>query len=120
MWLAKHSLAKQSDRVSRRGSALLWSYCNDKQLAFSSGGCSLDGKFFVFTLLSMVRPRKPDPELRSKLLQVRVHEVEHETFQAAAKGVGLALSSWVRTRLLEAAKKDLRPNAEPPAKRRSS
>lgn len=56
----------------------------------------------------MARPRKAQTEARGKLMQVRVQEREHVQFKEAAEQAGLELSSWVRERLLQAAKKELR------------
>jgi uncharacterized protein (DUF1778 family) len=56
----------------------------------------------------MARPRKEKTEVRGALLQVRVLDDERELFRKAAKESGLEVSSWVRERLLQAAKKELR------------
>jgi len=45
---------------------------------------------------------------RAKLLQVRVLEREYSFFKEAAEESGLDLSAWVRERLLQAARKELR------------
>lgn len=44
---------------------------------------------------------------KARYLQVRVDEPEKAAFDAAARGKGLDLSSWVRPRLREAAIKDM-------------
>jgi len=60
----------------------------------------------------MARPRKPKGHGRDKLLQVRVQGREYVSFKEAAESSGLDLSAWVRERLLQAAKKELRPYKE--------
>lgn len=56
----------------------------------------------------MARPKKKAAETRGKMLQVRLQGREYETFKGAAAKSGLDLSGWVRERLRQAAKKDLR------------
>jgi uncharacterized protein (DUF1778 family) len=56
----------------------------------------------------MARPRKEKTEVRGSLLQVRIQEQERELFKQAAKQSGLEVSGWVRERLLQAARKELR------------
>jgi predicted HicB family RNase H-like nuclease len=53
------------------------------------------------------RPRKPPESTKSRYLQVRVQEVEHTSFAAAAELSGLDVSAWVRTTLRAAARKQL-------------
>jgi uncharacterized protein (DUF1778 family) len=55
----------------------------------------------------MARPHKPAGTARDKYLQVRVQELEYSTFKDAADQSGLDLSSWVRERLRQAAKKEI-------------
>lgn len=57
----------------------------------------------------MVRPRKPEGETRERLLQVRVLEREYATFKDAAEQSGLDLSAWVRERLIQASRKEVKP-----------
>jgi predicted HicB family RNase H-like nuclease len=56
----------------------------------------------------MARPPKKKEESRAKLMQVRVQDREYETFKEAAERAGLDLSAWVRERLRNAARKDLK------------
>ena len=56
----------------------------------------------------MARPPKAEGMARAKLLQVRVLEREYSFFKSAAEESGLDLSAWVRKRLLQAARKELR------------
>jgi hypothetical protein len=56
----------------------------------------------------MARPLKDKAEVRARLMQVRVQEREYEQFKQAAGQAGLDVSGWVRERLLQAAKKELR------------
>lgn len=65
-------------------------------------------KILVVTLTDMARPAKPEGQARDKLLQVRVLAREYESFRGAAEGCGLDLSSWVRERLLQAARREQR------------
>src|SRR3990172_12278176 len=53
------------------------------------------------------RPPKGPEASRSHYLQVRVQEVERDSFAAAAELSGLDVSSWVRTTLRAAARKEL-------------
>jgi hypothetical protein len=56
----------------------------------------------------MGRPKKEKDASRAKLMQVRLKENEFDEFKAAAELSGLELSSWVRERLLRAARKESR------------
>lgn len=56
----------------------------------------------------MARPKKISGQARDKLLQVRVLEREYSSFKGAAEESGLDLSSWVRERLLQAARREKR------------
>jgi uncharacterized protein (DUF1778 family) len=56
----------------------------------------------------MARPLKPEGQARAKLLQVRVQDKEYERFRRAADQNGLDVSAWVRERLLQAARKELK------------
>jgi len=60
-------------------------------------------------LCSTVPPMKPKGQNLQfpKPLQVRVAPEQHAQFVKAAQASGLTLSAWARTRLLQAAKKDL-------------
>ncbi len=56
----------------------------------------------------MARPKKPKGEARSKLMQVRVQIGEYANFRKAAGASGLDVSAWVRERLIQAVRKELR------------
>jgi len=56
----------------------------------------------------MARPKKPKGDARSKLMQVRVQPAEYQSFQKAADASGLDLSGWVRERLIQAVRKEVR------------
>jgi len=56
----------------------------------------------------MARPRKPEGQTRERLLQVRVLEKEYSSFKEAAEQSGLDLSAWVRERLVQALRKELK------------
>lgn len=56
----------------------------------------------------MPRPPKPQGQARDKLLQVRVKQREYASFKEAAEESGLDLSAWVRERLLQAARQEMR------------
>jgi hypothetical protein len=56
----------------------------------------------------MARPTKPEGEAREKLLQVRLLEREYADFKEAADQSGLDLSAWVRERLRQAVRRELR------------
>jgi len=59
----------------------------------------------------MARPKKDTEKARGRLMQIRLKESEYDEFKAAAGLSGLELSSWVRERLLRAAKKESRDRA---------
>ena len=61
----------------------------------------------------MARPRKDEGKARDRLMQVRLKESEYDEFREAADSSGLELSSWVRERLLIAAKRDLKQQKKP-------
>ena len=63
----------------------------------------------------MARPSKTEGEARDKLMQVRLRDAEYKTFREAADSSGLDLSAWVRERLRQAARKDLRAAKDDPA-----
>jgi hypothetical protein len=73
---------------------------------------TLDNQFFIITVTLMARPKKPDGESREKLMQVRVQDSEHKLFKSAAIKSGLDLSSWVRERLLQAARRETARNVK--------
>jgi len=54
------------------------------------------------------RPKIPINQRKGLFLQVRVDEAEREAFGKAAAVNGLDTSSWVRLRLRESAKRDLK------------
>jgi len=56
----------------------------------------------------MGRPRKQEGETRERILQVRLQDAEYDQFKEAAESCGLDLSAWVRTKLIQQARKDLR------------
>ena len=62
----------------------------------------------------MARPQKPDIETRKKLLQVRLLQGEYDVFKQAAESAGLDLSAWVRERLRQAARRDLKAARDDP------
>ena len=55
----------------------------------------------------MARPKKTAGTTKGRFLQVRVDGAEKAVFDRAAKEAGLDTSAWVRTRLREAARKEL-------------
>jgi hypothetical protein len=61
----------------------------------------------------MGRPKKHAGTARDKLMQVRVRQREYGEFKNAADSAGLDLSSWVRERLLMAAKRDMGASKKP-------
>jgi uncharacterized protein (DUF1778 family) len=61
----------------------------------------------------MARPKKTKGESRDRLLQVRVQAREYKYFKEAAQIAGLDLSAWVRERLLQATRKELREYVTP-------
>lgn len=60
----------------------------------------------------MARPMKPTEKSRGKMLQVRLMVREYSSFQEAAEQSGLDLSSWVRERLIQAARKEVKGDHE--------
>jgi tripartite-type tricarboxylate transporter receptor subunit TctC len=60
----------------------------------------------------MARPTKQPGESRDKLLQVRLQLHEYQEFKQAAEALGLDLSAWVRTKLRDAVRKDLKRYAD--------
>ncbi len=52
-------------------------------------------------------PRKPKPKTFDLSFLVRATNDQHTLFVSAAKEAGLTLSAWVRTRLLQAARREL-------------
>jgi hypothetical protein len=58
------------------------------------------------------RPPKPPESTKSRYLQVRVQEIERDSFAAAAELSGLDMSAWVRTTLRAAARKELQSSGE--------
>ena len=59
------------------------------------------------------RPRKAN--VREEYLEVRLDTLEKQAFKDAAELAGLAVSAWVRERLREAAKRELRESGKPVA-----
>jgi hypothetical protein len=57
-------------------------------------------------------PRKPHPEQRC-LLQVRSRTGHLALWKKAAEAAGLGLSSWVRSRLIDAAKREAAKRPSP-------
>lgn len=53
------------------------------------------------------RPQKSENLVKKRILQVRLLQAEKDAFEDAAKLAGLPCASWMRTRLREAAKKEL-------------
>lgn len=58
------------------------------------------------------RPRKAPEAAKGRYLQVRVQQVERDSFATAAQLSGLDLSAWVRTRLRAIARKELKNHGE--------
>jgi predicted HicB family RNase H-like nuclease len=56
----------------------------------------------------MARPKKESDEARSKLMQVRLQVKEYREFKDAAEAAGMELSVWVRAKLRDAARRDVR------------
>jgi hypothetical protein len=54
------------------------------------------------------RPQKDQSQAKSRPLNLRLSAGEKEAFQAAASAAGLDLSAWVRERLRQVARKELR------------
>ncbi|MBC8352400.1 MAG: hypothetical protein H8E66_10460 [Planctomycetes bacterium] len=63
----------------------------------------------------MARPQKQEGYARNKLLQVRLLPGEYEVFKESAESTGLDLSAWVRERLRQAARRDLKAARDDPA-----
>ncbi len=61
-------------------------------------------------MAKMGRPPKESNELLTARINFALLPEEKEQFEAAAKGVGMKLSAWIRKRLLSAAKRDLKQN----------
>jgi len=53
------------------------------------------------------RPKKPRNIVKKRVIQVRLLKKEKETFEDAANLAGLSLSSWIRERLRNTARKEL-------------
>lgn len=53
------------------------------------------------------RPKKDEDKSRTGYLDVRLEPAEKQAFQAAAELAGLSMSSWVRERLRQMARKEL-------------
>ena len=58
------------------------------------------------------RPKIPAEQRKGRYLQVRVDDAEREAFAKAAAANGLDTSGWVRLRLREAARRDLKQAGE--------
>ena len=70
----------------------------------------LDFKIFLQYIKYMAkrgRPKKSQDCLKKRVVQIRLLDVEKESFTTAADLAGLSLSSWIRERLREAARKEL-------------
>jgi hypothetical protein len=72
-----------------------------------------DKYFFCRYINSMAkkrtgRPKVPAEQRKGRYLQVRVDDAERDAFAKAAAANGLDTSSWVRLRLREAARRDLK------------
>jgi len=69
--------------------------------------------FYIFALQCFLmatrgRPKKDKKLLKKRVLQVRLLQEEKETFEDAARLAGLPCASWVRERLRQAARKELK------------
>jgi hypothetical protein len=60
-------------------------------------------------------PRKPADEKKAAVTQIRLLAVEKAGFEEAADLAGLSLSSWMRERLRNAARKELQEHGQAPA-----
>ena len=52
------------------------------------------------------RPTRDPSGTASKLVPVRLTEVEHEAYKLAAERAGVSVSEWMRERLNKAAKRE--------------
>lgn len=53
------------------------------------------------------RPINPENLVKNRVVQVRLLQVEKGTFEDAAKLAGLSSASWIRSRLRDAARREL-------------
>jgi hypothetical protein len=53
------------------------------------------------------RPAKPENLVKNRVVQVRLLQVEKDTFEDAAKLAGLSSASWMRSRLRDMARREL-------------
>jgi hypothetical protein len=58
------------------------------------------------------RPKIAAEKAKSRFLQVRLQEMEHESFAEAATLAGVPLSTWVRERLRKVAIKELEEHGQ--------
>jgi hypothetical protein len=55
----------------------------------------------------MGRPKKAPDAVKASWIEMRCEDAEKEAFRAASELAGLPLSGWIRTRLRQAAKREL-------------
>ena len=60
-------------------------------------------------LIHMARPRKAESEKMTADLRVKMLEIQYGELKDAAKLAKLELSSWVRDRLVKAARQETQP-----------
>jgi hypothetical protein len=53
------------------------------------------------------RPKKNPGAVKAAWIEMRCEDAEKDSFRAAAELAGLPLSGWIRTRLRQAARKEL-------------
>jgi hypothetical protein len=53
------------------------------------------------------RPQKTKDSLKDRVQQIRITQLEKESFEEAARALGITCASWARMRLREACRKDL-------------
>lgn len=54
------------------------------------------------------RPPKKPEEMYDAAIRIRMREADHELAKKAAKRAGLSVSAWTRSRLIEAAREELK------------
>lgn len=59
------------------------------------------------------RPKKPESEVKTYMLRIRMTEEERALLDAVAQAKSLQLSSWARSELLALARKALGRNGTP-------
>lgn len=59
-------------------------------------------------MASLGRPPKKPDEKFDKAVRVRMRQVDYDLAEKAAQRAGLSVSGWTRSRLIEAAKRELK------------